>query len=190
MFRLLIKPSSGCRRFCLYITPSYTILYSLTMAKLEAETCSCFRLSIWNLRLALFCDITQRRMAILYRRFGTTYRSHFQGSRSSRRKRLLGPWRWDRYVVLKRRYRIIIRGCVTPQKSANFISIAAQAWNRGYMTHILCPNGIYWLFIENLFFVEDRTPIPRWSSSQPGYCNSFQILYALLMLTFELKKPG
>jgi hypothetical protein len=30
-------------------------------------------------RFALFLDITQRRAVILYRRFGTTYRSHLNG---------------------------------------------------------------------------------------------------------------
>jgi hypothetical protein len=45
-------------------------------------------------------DITQRRMVILYRRFGTTYRSHLQGSKSPRR--FLDPWRWDGYIVPKR----------------------------------------------------------------------------------------
>ena len=34
------------------------------------------------MRFALFRDITQRRVVILYRRSGTTYRSHSQGSRS------------------------------------------------------------------------------------------------------------
>jgi hypothetical protein len=37
------------------------------------------------MRSALFCGITQRRVVILYRRFGTTYRSHLQASRSPRR---------------------------------------------------------------------------------------------------------
>jgi hypothetical protein len=36
-------------------------------------------------RSALFWGITQRRVVILYRRFGTTYQSHVQGSRSPRR---------------------------------------------------------------------------------------------------------
>jgi hypothetical protein len=36
-------------------------------------------------RSALFWGITQHRGLILYRRFGTTYRSHLQGSRSPRR---------------------------------------------------------------------------------------------------------
>jgi hypothetical protein len=31
------------------------------------------------MRFALFWDITPRRIAFLYRRFGTTYRSHLQG---------------------------------------------------------------------------------------------------------------
>ena len=39
-----------------------------------------------SMRSALFWDITHRRVVILYRRFGTTYRSHLQRSRSQRRK--------------------------------------------------------------------------------------------------------
>jgi hypothetical protein len=58
-------------------------------------------------RSALFWDITQRRVVILYRRFGTTYMFHLQGSRS-----LLGPLSWDRYVVPKHRYRITTLRCV------------------------------------------------------------------------------
>jgi len=34
----------------------------------------------------------KRRIAILHRRSGITYRSHLQGSN----RRLLDPWRWDR----------------------------------------------------------------------------------------------
>jgi hypothetical protein len=34
------------------------------------------------MRTALFWGITQRRVVILYQHFGTTYRSHLQGSRS------------------------------------------------------------------------------------------------------------
>jgi hypothetical protein len=37
------------------------------------------------LRTVLFWSITQRRVVILYRRFGTTYRFHLQGPRSPRR---------------------------------------------------------------------------------------------------------
>ena len=39
-------------------------------------------------KCALFWGVTQRREVILYRRFGTTYRSHIQGSRS--------PWRKEK----------------------------------------------------------------------------------------------
>jgi hypothetical protein len=42
------------------------------------------------MRYALFWGITQRRVAILYRRFGTTYRSHLQGSK--KRKNLFSSW--------------------------------------------------------------------------------------------------
>jgi hypothetical protein len=34
------------------------------------------------IRSALFWDITQRRVVIIYRRFGTTYRSHLFPSRT------------------------------------------------------------------------------------------------------------
>jgi hypothetical protein len=42
------------------------------------------------MRSARFWGITQRRVVILYRRFGTTYRSHIQGSRRARRVEILG----------------------------------------------------------------------------------------------------
>jgi hypothetical protein len=50
-------------------------------------------------------------------------RSHLQGSRSSRgsSRGLLNPWRWGRYVVPKRRWRITIRRCVISQKSTDLI---------------------------------------------------------------------
>jgi hypothetical protein len=47
-----------------------------------------------EMRSALFSDITQRRMVVYYRRFGTTYRYRLQESSSPRR--MLYPWRWDR----------------------------------------------------------------------------------------------
>jgi hypothetical protein len=87
------------------------------------------------MRSALFWGITQRRMVILYRRFGTTYRSYLQGSRNPKRVvsstlptllELLDPWRWSRYVVPKRRQRITIRRCVIPQKSADLKDIHIQ----------------------------------------------------------------
>ena len=68
---------------------------------------------------ALFLDITQRRVVVLYRRFRTTCRSHIQGS----------PWIWDRQVVPKRRYRATTPRCVISKTSAGFICIAAGTWN-------------------------------------------------------------
>jgi hypothetical protein len=62
------------------------------------------------MRSAFFWGITQRRVVILYRRFGTTYRSHFEGSRSPR-------WT-DR---LSRNFNITTRRSVIPQKSADFL---------------------------------------------------------------------
>jgi hypothetical protein len=74
------------------------------------------------MRSALFWDITRRRLVIVYRRFETTYRSQLHGT--------LDPWRWDRYVVPKRRYKINTRRRVIFQKSADVINIAAEAWNQ------------------------------------------------------------
>ena len=58
------------------------------------------------LRTALFCDVTQRRLVVYYRRFGTTCRSHLQGSGSPRINFL-----WDWYLVQKR------QRCVRAQKN-------------------------------------------------------------------------
>jgi hypothetical protein len=54
------------------------------------------------MRSAPFWGIVQRRVVILYRRFGTTYWSRLQGSSP---RRLLDSWRWDWQLVPKRRYR-------------------------------------------------------------------------------------
>jgi hypothetical protein len=43
------------------------------------------------MRSTLFWDVTRRRVVILYRRFGTMYQSHLQGSGSPRRKDFLTP---------------------------------------------------------------------------------------------------
>ena len=55
-------------------------------AKLSIFITIIFTSNNYVLRSALFWDITQRRVLNLYRRFGTTYRSHLQVSRSKRRK--------------------------------------------------------------------------------------------------------
>jgi len=74
-----------------------------------------------NLRSALLWDITKSRGVILYRRFGTTCRSHLQ--------RIFNPWRWDRLVVPKCRYGMTTLSCVTSQKLADIICMAAKSWN-------------------------------------------------------------
>jgi hypothetical protein len=62
--------------------------------------------------------ITQRWVVVLYRRFGTTYRSHLQGSKSPSLLGILDLWQWDRSVVPKRRHRTITELCVIYVKSA------------------------------------------------------------------------
>ena len=88
------------------------------------------------MRSAIFWDITRRHVVIIYRSFGTTFRFHLQGSGSL--LGLLDPWRWDRYVVPKRRYRTTIQRCVISQKSSYLINIAAEAWIHNF--HSLCFN--------------------------------------------------
>jgi hypothetical protein len=78
-----------------------------------------------HMRSALFRDVTQRRVVILCRRFGTTYRSDLQDRRKSTNKRLLDPWRRDRYVLPKRR-----RGVIC-QNSTDLINIVAESWDHG-----------------------------------------------------------
>jgi hypothetical protein len=61
----------------------YSLSYTITMqfiSKQKNQTYSSITRSKY-LRSALFWDITHHRVALLYRRFGATYRSHLQGPR-------------------------------------------------------------------------------------------------------------
>jgi hypothetical protein len=57
------------------------------------------------MRAALFWDITRRRAVIVYRRFGTTYRSHLQGSTVREENKAMdrnidSKWEDARWVVV------------------------------------------------------------------------------------------
>jgi hypothetical protein len=73
-----------------------------------------------NMRSALFCDITQRTMAVPYRRFGTAYRSSLQGSTLA-----------DETDGLSRSFgkKLPILRCGEPQNKLDLIYIAAKVWN-------------------------------------------------------------
>ena len=73
---------------------------------------------------ALFRVITQLVVAIYYRRFGTIYRSNFQGTRIflTFEDRID---RWSRNVGEK----LPLLSCVITQKSAVLICFGAEAWN-------------------------------------------------------------
>jgi len=58
-----------------------------------------------------------------YRRFGTNYRSHLQGSI---RLGLSGPWRWDRLFWNARNFQFTL---VTSRKNEDLIYKAVEAWN-------------------------------------------------------------
>ena len=75
---------------------------------------------------AFFWDITQRRMAIPYRRFGASYRYYLQGSRNPR---LLDIWRRGRQVFPKRRYGITPPRCITTQNYAILVHFILELIN-------------------------------------------------------------
>ena len=51
----------------------------------EKSACNGIKMQCIKMRPSLFCDFTQRRLVVSYRRFGTTHRSHLQGSSGPRR---------------------------------------------------------------------------------------------------------
>ena len=60
--------------------------------------------SLWKYtvrRSSLFCDVRQHRMVVRHRRFESIIGHIFEESSSP--SGMLAPWRWDRYVVPKRR---------------------------------------------------------------------------------------
>jgi hypothetical protein len=95
-------------------TPSIYILHSRCETKFHTHTKGQYR-SLAYSRSALSWDITQRWVLVLYRRFGTTYLYHIQGSR--RLLGLLDPWRLDRYVVPKRRYKTTTNAAKYPKRA-------------------------------------------------------------------------
>ena len=71
-----------------------------------------------DVEICAVCDITQHRVVIPYRRFGTTY-PH--------------PIRVSQWVVPKRRYGITTLRHVISKKNAAHIHIAAEAWNHDFV---------------------------------------------------------
>ena len=58
------------------------------------------------------------------------------------------PWRWERYVVVKRRQGIVSIPCVISQKRADLARIAVEAWNQ---THCPSRQSKYVQPIQHLF---------------------------------------
>jgi hypothetical protein len=101
-----ILKRSGCH------TPKPCTNWNLCETHIIPQFNDPFQRHTWSLRSTLCWDFTQRRMIVWYRRFGTTYRSHFQGSSSLRRRQrrmkrssgMFDPWRWGWYAAPKRRF--------------------------------------------------------------------------------------
>jgi hypothetical protein len=116
---------------------------------------------MWEVRSALFWDVTQRWVVVQYPRFETAYPSHLQGSRSLRLG--LNPWRWDRYVVPKPRYRTTTERCVIPQNSAYLVYNVSEAWD--YVCDVLCSNSVPWNAqpsVENV-----QAGCGKWENAEP-----------------------
>jgi hypothetical protein len=82
------------------------------------------------MRSSLSGDVTQCRLVFIYRRFGTIYWSHLQGSKQSSLVFLFGRpdiWRLDKYVVLKRRQLTTTLRCVISQKNGD---PSFEPWSR------------------------------------------------------------
>ena len=93
----------------------------------------------------LFWDVTQRRMVVSYRRFGTTYRSRL-------RYKTTNPHR------------------VTPQKSEGLTYMAAQASSHGWIKE--CFNST--CFLYKLSFYLSATSLVLWCLQWAGryHCNN------------------
>jgi len=92
-----------------------------------------------QMRFALFRNLTRRRLVILHRRFGTTYRSKPQGSSSPRR-------RWDWKVLLKRLSRITNLCCVRSQNSADLVKIVSICHSVQTDFEVQTGLGTLWAF--------------------------------------------
>ena len=112
---------------------------------------------------AFFWDITQRRVLIPYRRFGTIYRSHLQGFIG-----FLDPWRWDRHAVPKLRYGVTILRCLISQKSADLVYAAAEAWN---LARLWCFSTLH---VCTANMAAERTIHVQWRKKINGVGNDLQ----------------
>jgi hypothetical protein len=77
------------------------------------------------LNSSFFWNVRQRRL-VENRRLGTTYRSYLQGPSVHMWTWALGPWRWNRQVVTKRRF-LTNWCCVTSRNKEEFGQTAAKA---------------------------------------------------------------
>jgi hypothetical protein len=85
---------------------------------------------------ALFWDISKLRVAIIYRRFGTKYRSHLQGSRSPRRPLKMGSIRCPETSV--KNYHSTL--CNIPEERRSHQGGGGSLKSR---LQILCPDFSY-----------------------------------------------
>jgi len=124
------------------------------------------------MRSELFWDITQRRVVVPYWRFGKTYRSLVWTAWLLKMLGLLDPWRWDRKVVPKCRYRITTLRCVKSQNSADLIYITAEALNHTCIVYVCVLLLLSANMLSGLLCCIPKTAIKkfvRWIEKNTGH---------------------
>ena len=131
------------------------------------------------MRSAPFCDFTQRRMVVCYRRFGTTYRSHLQGS-SSPNTLKIGPIVCTETSVTH--YCSTLRK-IPEQRRPQIMKFVQKAANCTRKLPIILLDGcvINWVWFSRL------GPVTIFHSVLKCFVSSYRKLLGIL---YELKNNG
>jgi hypothetical protein len=131
-------------------------------------------------RSPLFWVVTQRIVAVTYRRFGTTYRSHIKGP--------INPIPWPLNMVPKRRQGITNIRCGISRKSADLVLYDAHFCQRVRILTKFRFDGIYiqtwedhWGTIRLNFDVAGRVAVHV--KCRRLYCRATQPLVSVCNLT-------
>jgi len=118
------------------------------------------------MRSALFWDVMQRRVIISHRRFGTNYLSHIQGSKTP--KSFLDflnlEVSTDR-LSRKCRCGLTAVRCITFQKSAVLVYVAAGAWSHATVQMF---HSTYWLHPDRQTYCVQKHPLLQYRVDVSG----------------------
>jgi hypothetical protein len=149
------RPEVG-NHWCKYYKRANTY-HSVTCAMVLHNELCYFSLCIdeatgCRIRSSLFWDVTQRKLVVINRRFGTPYRSQLQRG-----------WRWDREVVPKLRWIATNLQCVKSQKNEDLVYTAAvEAWDHAGLRMYELGFGSYYGLIFSV-----QNPARHWGPHSP-----------------------